>query len=79
MGMERVRPLVTSCFGPNRAGTTWNVHLTIRNDGHPTDVRVEGETEDPQVAACLEGAISGATFQPFAGPPITIDYPYSVH
>ncbi len=79
VGMERVRPMVTSCLGPSRAGTTWNVRLTIRNDGRPTDVRAEGETEDPQVAACLEGAISGAMFRPFTGAPVTITYPFSVY
>lgn len=79
VGMERVRPVVSSCLGPSRAGTTWNVHLTIRNDGHPTDVQVDGDTQDPQVAACLEGAISGATFAPFTGPPVKIDYPFYIH
>jgi hypothetical protein len=79
VGMERVRPIVTSCLGPGRTGTTWNVRLTIRNDGHPTDVRVESETEDPTIAACLEGAISGAVFPPFSGPPVTVTYPFYVH
>lgn len=40
VGMERIRPLVTSCLGPSRTGTTWNVRLTIRNDGHPTTIRI---------------------------------------
>ncbi|MGZ3405870.1 MAG: hypothetical protein ACXVDD_16685 [Polyangia bacterium] len=79
VAMERVRPLVSACVDPARRGETWNVDLTIRNDGRPTDVHVEGEQQgDPTVAACLEGAVSGALFPPFAGGPVTIRYPYYI-
>ena len=83
VGIERVRPILSSCVSPGHGfmGTTWTVHLTIRNDGHPIDVRVDsdGESPDPALVACLEGALTGATFQPFTGDPVSVTYPLSIH
>ena len=78
VAMERVRPIVSACVVGGRRNETWNVRVTIGPDGHPTDVRVDNEQPDPQMAACLEGAISGAVFPPFSGPPMTVSYPYFV-
>jgi len=79
VGMERVRGQATACVAQGHGGTDWIVRLTIRSDGHPSEVHVDSaETPDPMVSTCLEGVISGAVFPPFSGPPMDVTYPYSV-
>jgi hypothetical protein len=77
--MQRVRPMVSACVAGAHAHETWNVRLTVRGDGHVTEVHADSEQPDPQVSACLEGAISAATFPQFNGPPATFTVPYMIY
>ena len=79
VGMERVRGMAAACVAQGHGGTDWIVRLTIRPDGHPTEVHVDStETPDPMVSSCLEGVIASAVFPPFSGPPMSVTYPYTV-
>ena len=79
VGMERVRGMAAGCVAQGHGGNDWIVRLTIRSDGHPSEVHVDStETPDPMVSTCLEDVITQAVFPPFSGPPMTVTYPYSV-
>lgn len=79
VGMERVRGMAAACVAQGHGGIDWIVRLTIRPDGHPSEVHVDStETPDPMVSSCLENVIAQAVFPPFSGPPMSVTYPYSV-
>jgi hypothetical protein len=77
--MQRVRPMVSACVAGAHAHETWNVRLTVRGDGRVTEVHADSEQPDPQVSACLKGAMSAATFPHFDGPPATFTVPYEIY
>jgi hypothetical protein len=80
VGLEHVRGEASRCVGQLREPTTWMVRLTIRGDGHVTEVHADNaDLPDPTVSMCLENAIARAVFPSFTGPPMSGTYPFELH
>jgi hypothetical protein len=79
LGLEHVRGAASRCVGALREPVTWMVRLTIREDGHPSEVHVDSaDLPDPMISMCLENVFTTAVFPTFTGPPMSTTYPFEL-
>ena len=79
LGLEHVRGAASRCVGALREPVTWMVRLTIREDGHPSEVHVDSaDLPDPTISMCLENVFTTAVFPTFSGPPMSTTYPFEL-
>jgi hypothetical protein len=73
-GMSRVKAAVAACY-LEHAGMA-AVNVTISPAGCVTSAVVGGAFAGTKTGTCVEAAVQKAVFPSFAGPPMTLTYPF---
>jgi len=74
--MRAVSPRVSACYERFKAPGTVKVKVSIANTGVVTKSRATGKFAATDTGACVAKAVSQASFPEFAGPSMSLTYPF---
>jgi hypothetical protein len=75
-GMGKVKARVIACYDQYKVPGVANVALTIANSGKVQSANVTGTFAGTPTGDCVAKAVKGASFPPWRGAAMTINYPY---
>ena len=75
-GMRAAQPRVSACYARFHVPGNALVHAVIARSGRIESAKVGGALAGTPTGECVERAVKGATFEPFHGQPLSIDYPF---
>ncbi len=77
-GLSKVKPRVLACKDQFKVSGMAMVSLTIGKTGRVSSATVKGSLAGTPTGECISRAVKSASFPPFKGSPLTVDYPYQL-